>query len=49
MLTRLLAVAIATAALLLTGCQTLTKDIFLPPDKRDKAVFQCGLRLLCAG
>lgn len=42
MLTRLLAVTIATAALLLTGCQTLTKEGFLPPEKRDKAVFPCG-------
>jgi hypothetical protein len=43
-LTRLLAVAIAiaTAALLLTGCQTLTKEGYLPPNMRDKAVFQCG-------
>ena len=42
MLTRLLAVAIATAALLLSGCQTpLTKEGYLAPDKRDQSPHAC--------
>ena len=41
MLTRLLAVAIATATLLLTGCQTMTTQGYLPPDKRDQKPFEC--------
>ena len=41
MLSRLLAVASATAALLLTGCQTLTPEGYVPPDKRDRTPISC--------
>jgi len=42
MLIRLLPAAIASAVLLLTGCQTLHMVGYVPPDKRDKTVFSCG-------
>jgi hypothetical protein len=41
MLTRLLAVATATALMLLAGCQTLTKDGYLPLDKRVQDRLDC--------
>ncbi len=41
MLTRLLAAAIATALMLLTGCQTLTQEGFLQPNKRDQTPHVC--------
>jgi hypothetical protein len=41
MLTRLFAVAIATAIVLLTGCQTLTTEGYVSPDKRDQTLFEC--------
>jgi len=41
MLARPFAVTIAAAALLLGGCQTLTPEGFLPPDKRDSTPRAC--------
>ena len=41
MLTRLLAVAIATASMLLAGCQTLTTEGYLQPSKRDQTPHAC--------
>ena len=41
MLARPLAAAIATAAMLLSGCQTFTTQGFLSADKRDQNPYQC--------
>jgi hypothetical protein len=42
MITRSLAVAIATATMLLAGCQTPTQQGFLAPDKRDQTPYVCA-------
>jgi hypothetical protein len=42
MLARSLAVAIATATMLLAGCQTFTAQGFLPTDARDSGSYTCS-------
>ena len=43
MFSRLLAVSIAAATLLLTGCQTTTTTMgYQPPDKRDQQPYECA-------
>jgi len=41
MLIRLLAVAIAAASMVLTGCQTVTQQGYTPPDRRDQTPHVC--------